>query len=323
MFYIRRAQAIFCALLHFVVAALGLYASWGRIGVPNETDYTAVFQYKYHTEAYSFKYGSSANYMLDVCMKKMDQFNRSSEQCEEFVDEAFFHWFHMFYAPGMYSSVDLDVTNYMVSRGVILSMVSEKYGHQTYLEIGTDRDDIFSEARKRFKVAVGVDPLSGGTLRMTSNEFFTTNTQYFDMIFVDGLHEANQVYADVMNALRWLSPGGTVLMHDCNPHGILSNRAAYPLPPNVRYWNGDTWKAVVALRLLDYIDIVVVDADHGVAVIRKRPNSEPLTEEWKAFLGSDPIGVLSDSILRTHRQNIIPLVTVFELDYWLDQPGSS
>ena len=33
---------------------------------------------------------------------------------------------------------------------------------------------------------VGVDPISGGTLRMTSDNFFKNNETFFDLIFLDG-----------------------------------------------------------------------------------------------------------------------------------------
>ncbi len=57
----------------------------------------------------------------------------------------------------------------------------------------------------------------GGTHRMTSDEFFATNDRHFDVIFVDGLHESEQVLKDVSAALDILNPNGFVFMHDCNP----------------------------------------------------------------------------------------------------------
>jgi hypothetical protein len=53
-----------------------------------------------------------------------------------------------------------------------------------YLEIGCDNEENF-EKMQGFSVALCVDPRRGGTHRMTSDEFFATNTQ------VDGLADSH------------------------------------------------------------------------------------------------------------------------------------
>ena len=63
---------------------------------------------------------------------------------------------------------------------------------------------------------------------MTSDAFFLQNKQLFDLIFIDGLHHSHQVLRDINNALRWLSPSGTIVLHDCNPW--IEGRAEYPEP---------------------------------------------------------------------------------------------
>eukprot|EP01034_Spumella_vulgaris_P033322 gene33322-41120_t len=84
--------------------------------------------------------------------------------------------------------------------------MSEVSSYSKYLEIGTESDYLFSPASTWFAHAVGVDPNKGGTLRMTSDAFFDQNNEYFDLIFIDGLHEAHQVYRDIQNSLKWLAP---------------------------------------------------------------------------------------------------------------------
>jgi hypothetical protein len=54
------------------------------------------------------------------------------------------------------------------------------------------------------------------------------------------------VLKDVTNALRVLEPGGTIVMHDCNPQHEAS--AHHETPPPASFWNGDVWKAFVRLR---------------------------------------------------------------------------
>ena len=94
-------------------------------------------------------------------------------------------------------------------------------GYIKYLEIGTFENELFVPMQNLFQYAVGVDPEQGGTHRMTSDEYFESNysNDMFDVVFIDGLHEAFQTYRDILNALHVLRPGGMILVHDCNPPG--------------------------------------------------------------------------------------------------------
>ena len=88
---------------------------------------------------------------------------------------------------------------------------------------------------------------------MTSDEFFKQNEKRFDLIFIDGLHEANQVFRDVKNSLNYLNENGVILLHDCNPS--IEEHQTFPqsLDHNKRHlniWLGDTWKTVTRYLLL-------------------------------------------------------------------------
>jgi hypothetical protein len=50
--------------------------------------------------------------------------------------------------------------------------------------------------------------------KMTSNDFFLTNNNKFDFIYVDGDHNADQVYLDILNSWRVLNKGGYLLLDD-------------------------------------------------------------------------------------------------------------
>ncbi len=54
------------------------------------------------------------------------------------------------------------------------------------MEIGCFNNDLFNHINCPKKV--GIDPYSGGTLRKTSDDFFSKNEETFDCIFIDGLH---------------------------------------------------------------------------------------------------------------------------------------
>jgi hypothetical protein len=302
--------------------------SWG-LNTPEPNPDPAVFinSCGKHLEEFRFVLGTNGVYMLKT-LQIRTCVALSVSDAEEAVDRAFSHWYHAAYFPGLYvHSADTPLVEYksdlISSRATILSLVADKYSYKTYLEIGTDDDVIFNVASRHFDVAVGVDPVKGGTHRMTSDVFFAQNRQFFDLVFVDGLHEATQVYKDVINALRWLKVGGTIALHDCSPHGDLEKRTSATYDPSISSeWNGNTWKAVVALRLLGYIDLVVVDVDHGVGVLRRRPNRNPLTAEWIQLLGPDPISALTTDHLRNHRRELLPLVSMNGLQRWLDEEAA-
>ena len=57
-----------------------------------------------------------------------------------------------------------------IYRWDLIQHIINKYNFQNYLEIGCDKDQSFSKIKIKNKV--GVDPISGGTLRCTSDEFF-------------------------------------------------------------------------------------------------------------------------------------------------------
>lgn len=52
---------------------------------------------------------------------------------------------------------------------------------------------------------------------MSSAHFLQTTGERFDFIFLDGDHAASTVYNEISWALRLLSPGGVILLHDFYP----------------------------------------------------------------------------------------------------------
>ena len=80
-----------------------------------------------------------------------------------------------------------------------LNAIVDLLGCRSYLEIGCGTCATLNAIRAARKI--GVDPSPGGTVRATSNEFFQTNTDKFDLIFIDGLHVREQVLLDAANAI--------------------------------------------------------------------------------------------------------------------------
>ena len=93
----------------------------------------------------------------------------------------------------------------------IINRLIEKHKYKSYLEIGIG--DAVNYRLINCENKSNVDPCfdnydSQATAmvinRCTSDEFFSKNTEKFDIIFIDGLHEYEQVYRDIINSLNAL-----------------------------------------------------------------------------------------------------------------------
>jgi hypothetical protein len=175
-----------------------------------------------------------------------------------------------------------------MKRTDIINLLANKISAKSYLEIGVR---IHSENFDKIKIPhkVGVDPDTekacdrDATYKITSDEYFQFNYEKFDLIFIDGLHEEEQVERDILNSLDRLNEGGYIVCHDMNP--IIYERQLpnndpkfleYSLReeakgnPQYGFWNGDCWKAFVKLKIYrDDLIMKTVDTDFGVGIIQK------------------------------------------------------
>ena len=152
----------------------------------------------------------------------------------------------------------------------LIDYLIQKNKFENYLEIGCDDDQLFSKVNIRNKI--GVDPVSGGNIRKKSDDFFSTNKDKFDLVFIDGLHIYEQVKKDILNSLKFLNENGMILVHDCLPDS-LSKQA---VPRYKMKWNGDVWKAIVDLRQREDLEIYTCEIDEGIGIITKKKNTSIL-----------------------------------------------
>lgn len=190
-----------------------------------------------------------------------------------------------------------DLINHLISR----------FGYKSYLEIGCKDNECFNAVVCEDKV--GVDPVSGGNVRATSDEFFAKcGAMKWDCVFVDGLHECQQVNRDITNALKHLNPGGSIVLHDCSPRQELDQ--LYPFPGLLNEWNGDVWRCTALWRTYGHVDIATGDFDQGCGVIRVRPN----TQRWQL---DESYLALPWKYLEDNRCSLLRLKTLAELKEWL------
>lgn len=144
----------------------------------------------------------------------------------------------------------------------IINHLISKYNYKSYLEIGTQHGNCFTEIKASYKVCVDPEKnFEGLTHIMTSDQFFSQNKESFDIIFVDGLHTEEQTTKDILNSLSCLNEGGSIVVHDCLPHCEEYIKIC---------WNGTTFRSIIDLRCTNpNLNIVVVDTDCGCAVIQK------------------------------------------------------
>lgn len=159
----------------------------------------------------------------------------------------------------------------------ILNHLIRTRGYQDYLEIGVSTGRSITRVRCRHKTGVDPNPRvepRGWTLyAKPSDEFFASNREHFDLVFIDGLHLAEQVFRDLLNSLSVLRPGGMVLLHDCHP--VIEIEQRRETPPESRAWKGDVWKAIVHVRRsFPEIFCRVIDLDQGMGVAVPRQGAK-------------------------------------------------
>lgn len=150
------------------------------------------------------------------------------------------------------------------TRTDLLNFLAERYNLQRYLEVGVqDPAQNFNKIKCAVKYSIDPDPKAGATFLMTSDEAFAAGfRKKFDLIFIDGLHTAEQVKKDFVNATMYLSEGGFIVLHDCNP--LKEEHTIVPRPTERGHWNGSCYKFAAAFW--GYKNRYTVDIDNGCMV---------------------------------------------------------
>lgn len=193
--------------------------------------------------------------------------------------------------------MNFEFENVRFNRIALVNLLVSQFASPKYLEIGCDTNSLFDSVMATHKI--GVDPLSGGTHRMTSDVFFAQNSMDFDVVFIDGLHTYEQVRKDVINSISCLRKkgGGWIALHDMLPQTWISQHV-----PQVAFgsWNGDVWKVAFELVGSEGLEFRIVKIDHGVGIIRV----------------SD-----SDNLSPDLRPDLIPLLEKANFSYYADNLG--
>jgi hypothetical protein len=198
---------------------------------------------------------------------------------------------------------DWRATNY--NRIAVVNLLLGKMADPWYLEIGCASNALFNSVPALHKV--GVDPVSGGTERKTSDDFFKDNTHLFDVIFIDGLHTYTQARKDVINAIKCLKEDGWIALHDMLPRDWTEHH----IPIVTRdVWCGDVWKVAFELSQTEGVDFKILKIDYGVGVFKLLKKNVVL---------KDLTGQLRDKEFSYFYDNIkaLPLIEWKDAQQWL------
>ena len=170
--------------------------------------------------------------------------------------------------------------NSEIKRYDIINYLIDKYKLINYLEIGVFQGENIRKIKALHKD--GVDPGHEGYVvpevnyPMISDGFFELLKDHedikYDIIFIDGLHHADQVAKDIKNSLKHIVDKGFIILHDCNP----SSYDTQLIPRQTIAWTGDVWKAFVDFKINNPLyPSYVIDTDFGVGVIQNIPLTKP------------------------------------------------
>ena len=183
----------------------------------------------------------------------------------------------------------------MNHRWELIQAVIDKIGAQSYLEIGIA--DGVNLGHINCLTKTTIDPNQQATFKVTSDDYFQHHKRKYDVIFIDGNHEKEQVKRDINNSLECLSPNGVIITHDTLPlHESLLGESLC--------WNA--WEAFAYVRYTNpnvFAASVILDGDNtGCGIIKHGSQvlyDGPEVSGWKNFLQD-----------RDKRMNVMPVEQV-------------
>jgi hypothetical protein len=154
----------------------------------------------------------------------------------------------------------------VLSRINLINYIVQERGFSQYLEIATN--DI---AHTLWHIQC---THKRSNFPHSSDEFFASNKETFDIIFIDGLHTEEQVMKDVKHAFSVLNKDGLIILHDCMPPDAWHQREPeeYRAGEN---WNGAVWKAALRIFNTSLHKCMLLNMDWGCGIIDTSESQVP------------------------------------------------
>jgi len=221
----------------------------------------------------------------------------------------------------------------MMTRDAVLQGLLSLFDAPRYLEIGVNEGVTFHSVVAHRKVAVDPEFMfdvevarsnnpSAEYHRVTSDEYFGAIVdphERFDVVYLDGLHTAEQTLRDLLNALVFLEPNGIIVIDDVKPPSHLAAIPDHELFGQVRAfigsrsktWMGDVFRVVFFIdTFLQQFSYRTVAENHGQTVLWRKRRRE-VTGRTIAAAGAKSFEdlVLEFSVLRTAAfQEIVAMI---------------
>lgn len=205
----------------------------------------------------------------------------------------------------------------------IINEIILKYNTKNYLEIGVRNPwECFDMINCGNKMSVdpGIESDNNmATYPYYSDDFFNKlengeldlpKDYKWDIIFIDGLHISDQCFRDFQNSLNHCSENGFIAFHDASPPTIHHAREDYyDDSPAGGFWNGTVWKTIQRIRTDYDLDLITVDSDWGVTVIKNKSSYSLLSKNINPFY--------EYNTFNKYRKQILNLISVDEFKHWL------
>jgi hypothetical protein len=109
-------------------------------------------------------------------------------------------------------------------KGFLINDLISDLNYKSYLELGVSIGESWKLISCQNKIGVdnniNVANEFDGVIHATTDDYFLNNKDKFDLIYIDALHEKNQVYKDFKNSFNVLNDSGVIIFHDVNPFDI-------------------------------------------------------------------------------------------------------
>ena len=217
---------------------------------------------------------------LQYLQERIERYHFTRMKCYTLIDtpnEELINFFKVMYlSVSNYRIINIGVeklifnTN-MEKRSQIINKLTNQ--NDKYLEIGVEYGECFNETHFLDKVGVDPDPKFSPKYNqklfvLSSDDYFTqygisdstyenssiNNPIYFDVVFIDGMHQAEYLLRDINNSIQILSSGGTIFIDDILPFNY-NEQLKVPIKHYyengiLKYgenWTGDVWKVIYHL----------------------------------------------------------------------------
>ena len=250
----------------------------------------------------------------------LDRLGLSRFKCYTLIDESFNNlekYFMMYKSCENFEIIKTSINKLQFNcnfntRHEVINSVSNP--ENSYLEIGIENGFTFNNVHFINKIGIDPEPYynDNNIIKLTSDEYFKSYTETFDIIFIDGMHQIEYLFRDFNNSMLHLNEGGKILIDDILPlhyeeqlkipsDNIYENGVLKTLVP----WTGDIWKFIYYL-LLNYKNNIDFKYYHninyrGIAFIK-------IIEKFN--ISNDDINIINNYNYKTDFENYLKLLEV-------------